>query len=334
MFHHKKTIANGDLVLVYIGRDNLKPIFIKEGEVLQTRYGVFPHDSMIGKPFGSQITSTKNVGYIYLLRPTPELWTVSLPHRTQIVYTPDSSYIVQRMNVVGGSRVIEAGTGSGSFTHAFSRTVGPQGRVFSYEFHEQRYEQAKQEFESHQLENTTLTHRDVCNDGFSIDAPVDAQMVFLDLPSPWEAITHLPEVIAKDQTVEICCFSPCIEQVVKTVEALQQYGWTGIELTEVQAKQWEARKEMVRELDDAIERLRDVKKRQKEGLDLKKLPPKRDANGEEKDRGYNPFGKGRRIQEGEDGFSWQNVSKTGPELKTHTSYLLFARQTPTLGAKV
>ncbi|KAG7749374.1 hypothetical protein KL912_001375 [Ogataea haglerorum] len=334
MFQHKKTIAEGDLVLAYIGRDNLKPIFVKKGDVLQTKYGNFPHTDMIGKPFGSQVTSAKNVGFIYLLLPTPELWTVSLPHRTQIVYTPDSSYIIQRMNVVGGSRVIEAGTGSGSFTHAFSRTVGPTGRVFSYEFHEQRYLQAKEEFESHKLENVTLTHRDVCSEGFDVDSEISAQMVFLDLPSPWEAIPHLSRVIAKDQTVGICCFSPCIEQVVKTVEALQECGWTAVEMTEVQARKWEARKEMVRELDDAIERLRDVKRRQKEGAELKKLPPKRDADGNEKDRGYNPFGKGKRIAEGDESFQWQNVSKTGPELKTHTSYLLFARQVPDLGAEV
>ncbi|RXG61073.1 hypothetical protein Avbf_18213, partial [Armadillidium vulgare] len=31
-------------------------------------------------------------GYAYVLYPTPELWTLTLPHRTQILYTPDISF--------------------------------------------------------------------------------------------------------------------------------------------------------------------------------------------------------------------------------------------------
>ncbi|GMF82150.1 unnamed protein product [[Candida] boidinii] len=120
----KKTIEEGDIALAFIGRDQIKSVVITKGQSVNTRYGVFPHESMIGLPYGSQITSSSGYGFIHILAPTPELWTVSLPHRTQIVYTPDSSYIIQRLNVTAGSRVIEAGTGSGSFSHSFARTVG------------------------------------------------------------------------------------------------------------------------------------------------------------------------------------------------------------------
>ena len=48
---------------------------------------------------------------------------MALPHRTQVVYTPDYSYILQRLKVRPGSRIIEAGAGSGSFTHASARAV-------------------------------------------------------------------------------------------------------------------------------------------------------------------------------------------------------------------
>ncbi|ODV84570.1 hypothetical protein CANARDRAFT_208289 [[Candida] arabinofermentans NRRL YB-2248] len=313
---YKDTIEENDLVLAFIGRENIKPIKIKLGESLNTRYGVFPHDSMIGLKYGSQIISPKGYGFIYLLYPTPELWTLSLPHRTQIVYTPDSSYIIQRLNVINGSRVIEAGTGSGSFSHSFARTIGEEGKLFSYEFHEPRFKQAKLEFEDHNLNNFIITNRDVCNDGFEIsnEPNINADIVFLDLPAPWEAIPHLKNVISNNKKVGICCFSPCIEQVVKTVESLQENGWIEIEMTSIMAKKWESRKEMVRKVDDALERLRDVMKRQKE----------------EKDYGFNPFGKGRRVMEGDSEFEWFEVSKTGPELKSHTSYLTFAYFVPTI----
>ena len=84
-----------------------------------------------------------NSGYVYLLRPSPELWTLSLPHRTQILYMPDISYITMRLNVRPGVKVIEAGTGSGSMTHSLSRAVGPRGTVRSFEYHQQRCEKAQ-----------------------------------------------------------------------------------------------------------------------------------------------------------------------------------------------
>ena len=82
-------------------------------------------------------------GYVNLLRPTPELWTLSLPHRTQILYLPDISFIVQRLGVRPGVTVVEAGTGSGSMTHSLSRAVGVRGLVRSFEYHEARYNAAK-----------------------------------------------------------------------------------------------------------------------------------------------------------------------------------------------
>lgn len=91
-------------------------------------------------------------GYVHLLRPTPELWTLSLPHRTQIVYLPDISFITNELRVRPGSRVIEAGTGSGSMSHSLARTIGfGEGseeewtsglKLFSFEYHATRYEKA------------------------------------------------------------------------------------------------------------------------------------------------------------------------------------------------
>lgn len=338
----KTKIEEGDFVMAYLSRTHIKPIIVKKGEKLNTRFGTFPHDSMIGLPYGSQLMTPKGRGFIYLLHPTPELWTMSLPHRTQIVYTPDSSYIVQRMGVIPGSRVIEAGTGSGSFTHAFVRTIAPTGKLFTYEFHKERYEQAVSEFKEHKLQEYLIcTNRDVCAEGFDIDGTkIDAEAVFLDLPSPWEAIPHLKSVITHETEARICCFSPCVEQVLKTVTALQENGWTKIEMTEVSSLLWESRKVMIRELDDAIKRLKDVKKRQLEGIEyMKQMAVKYGSNKQAKvhkprsknrDRGFNPFGKGFHIIEGDENYKWFDVSKEQKEIKTHTSYLTFAIHVPQL----
>lgn len=57
------------------------------------------------------------------------------------------------------------------------------------EFHQQRAEKAREEFREHGVEHlVTVTNQDVCKSGFGVSNIADA--VFLDIPSPWEAIGH------------------------------------------------------------------------------------------------------------------------------------------------
>jgi hypothetical protein len=62
------------------------PQFFRKGEeienVFQTNYGAFKVKDLIGKRFGTKVAMTR--GYGYVLHPTPELWTKTLPHRTQV----------------------------------------------------------------------------------------------------------------------------------------------------------------------------------------------------------------------------------------------------------
>lgn len=82
-----------------------------------------------------------------------------------------------------------AGTGSGSLSHAILRTIAPTGHLHTVEFHQQRAETAAQEFREHRVDHlVTVRNQDVCRDGFGVSGAADA--VFLDIPSPWEAVTH------------------------------------------------------------------------------------------------------------------------------------------------
>ncbi|KAI9018498.1 tRNA methyltransferase complex GCD14 subunit-domain-containing protein [Phycomyces nitens] len=209
----------------------MTPIVVTEDGDLNNRFGVFKHKDMVGKEFGSKMISNNYKGFIYLLHPTPELWTLVLPHRTQILYIADISFITTYLDMKPGARVIESGTGSGSFSHSIARTIAPTGKLFSFEYHLERATLAKQEFQDHGLGDLIqLEHRDVCKNGFGLVDTVNA--VFLDLPAPWEAIGSAKAAFKQHRTGKICTFSPCIEQVARTVTALNDHEFVEITMYE------------------------------------------------------------------------------------------------------
>lgn len=57
-----------------------------------------------------QILATNKQGHIFIMKFTPELWSVALSTRTQILYEADISAVMMWLDIKAGSIVIEAGT--------------------------------------------------------------------------------------------------------------------------------------------------------------------------------------------------------------------------------
>lgn len=114
----KEVIDEGDVVILYFSPNNMHSFEVtdkkvnKTGElvpnVFQTVYGALKVSSLIGQKYGSKIELSRGWGHV--LQPTPELWTLTLPHRTQIIYTPDISMIIYLLDLRPGSIVIETGS--------------------------------------------------------------------------------------------------------------------------------------------------------------------------------------------------------------------------------
>ncbi|CAB3233632.1 unnamed protein product [Arctia plantaginis] len=238
--NYQDKINEGDTVILYISNnlyaiDVQREIKNKKGElvdnVFQSPVGALKVRTLIGVDYGSRVELSKGWGHV--LQPTPELWSLTLPHRTQILYTPDISMILLQLDLVPGSVVIEAGTGSGSLTHALIRRVRPHGHVHTFDFHEHRAKLAQEEFEAHGLADfVSAKHRDVLADGFGEELKSKADAVFLDLPSPWIGVPHALAAI-KDQGGRFCSFSPCIEQVQRTCLTLEEHGFQEVSTMEV-----------------------------------------------------------------------------------------------------
>ncbi|KAI7845297.1 hypothetical protein COHA_001140 [Chlorella ohadii] len=239
-----RSIAEGDLVVVYEGYDNMKAVRVAANGNYNNKYGTFPHKDWLGRPYGSKAVAKKGGGWVLLLAPTPELWTAVLRHRTQILYVADISMVVARLELRPGAVVLESGTGSGSLTHSLARAVAPTGHVWTFEFHEQRAQMAAKEFEENGLGGlVTVTQRDIEEGGFPEEMHGRADGVFLDLPKPYKVVPSAARCIRADGM--FCAFSPCIEQVHRTCEALNANGFRDIRTMEILVRQHEVSRQML-----------------------------------------------------------------------------------------
>ncbi|KAI6673542.1 hypothetical protein NL676_001448 [Syzygium grande] len=216
----------------------MKAVNMCEGSVFQNRFVMFRHSNWIGLPFGSKVYSNKS-RYVYLLAPSPELWTLVLSHRTQILYITDISFVITYLEIVPGCLVLESGTGSGSLTTSLTRAVAPAGHVYTFDFHEQRAASAREDFERTGVSSmVTVLVRDIQGKGFPDELCGMSDAVFLDLPQPWLVIVSAAKMLKPDAT--LCSFSPCIEQVQRSCEALRM-NITDIRTFEVLLRTFEVR---------------------------------------------------------------------------------------------
>ncbi|VDN95115.1 unnamed protein product [Brugia pahangi] len=231
---NNEIIEEGDTVIVYVNYGTSYAVEVKRGLILTMRYGALKHEYLIGKRYGSRISAT--AGYVYVLRPNAEMWTRALLRRTQIIYTPDSALILMLLDIKPGSIVCECGTGSGSLSHALAMAIAPTGHLYTHDVEEPRVKQVELEMlkclQKHGLgEITTCVHQNVIKDGFSVENICDA--VFLDLPAPWIAIKHAKHALSRINGGRVVSFSPCIEQIQRTCNALQCEGFVQISTVEL-----------------------------------------------------------------------------------------------------
>ncbi|BHF67783.1 tRNA (adenine(58)-N(1))-methyltransferase catalytic subunit trmt61a [Sparganum proliferum] len=231
----RKTIASeGDTVIVSFGKNDTMIVKLLRDDTTQLKFGALKHNDVIGKPYGSRIKTSR--GHVHVLALDPTIWSASLPHRTQIIYPTDASMIVGRLDLVPGSRVMEAGTGSGALTHALAQAVWPTGCVRTFDFHQERVNRAKMEFEEHEIADIVQVEQlDVLTEGFpTVGSPYNpdgVHAVMIDFPEPWVVIPRLSDCFSTSGG-RICIFSPCIEQVQKSCDALRSSNFTDVEVME------------------------------------------------------------------------------------------------------
>jgi len=219
-------IVEGDYVLLYLDVRRTFMIKVEAGKTFHTHKGYIKFDDLIGKEFGSSFKGSLGVEFT-VLKPTLTDYIMKSARNTQITYPKDNALIVMFSGIGPGSQVVESGTGTGALTTALAHYVRPNGRIFSYDIREESPKTAEKNLKrSGLIDYVELKLKDVT---LGIDER-DVDAVVLDLAVPWLVVPHAYEALRPSGT--IVSFSPTIDQVVKTVEALKEHNFVCIETFE------------------------------------------------------------------------------------------------------
>ncbi len=219
-------IIESDYILLYLSQRKTYLVKVEAGKSFHTHKGFIKFDDLIGKDYGSCIPSSLGVEFI-ALKPLLRDYVMKSVRKTQITYPKDIALIVMFSGIGPGSRVVEAGTGTGALTTALAHYVKPDGRVYSYEIREEFLKTAEKNLKRAGLiDFVELKNKDVTA---GIDES-DVDAVILDLATPWLVVSHAYNALKPCRT--IVSFSPTIDQVVKTVEALMENGFVDMETVE------------------------------------------------------------------------------------------------------
>ncbi len=221
---------------------------LQPGLELQTHRGVLRHDDLIGLPWGSQVLS--HTGYPFLLlEPSTDDLVRHIRRSTQIIYPKDASYILLKMAIRPGRRVIEAGTGSGGLTLTLAQAVMPTGRVYSYEVRPEMQQLAIRNLSRLGLDAyVEFKLRDIA-EGFD-ERDVDA--LFLDLRTPWDYLEQATEALAGGGFFG--CLVPTANQVIRLLQALEsgRYPLGMVEVEELLLRPYKAVAERFRPQDRIV----------------------------------------------------------------------------------
>lgn len=233
----------GERALLLDDRGRRFLVRLQPGGTFHFHGGAVPHDLIIGSPEGTIVHSTTGAS-LRCLRPRLADFVLKMPRGAQVVYPKDIGAILVEADIGPGTRVLEAGTGSGALTIGLCRATGPEGGVSSYELRPDFHERATANVEAFfgkvpaWLDLRLGDVREVAGTGERFDR------VVLDLPEPWAVLPEVGAVLTPGGI--LCTYLPTVNQVQEAALAMRSSGYDEVNTLEVLVRFWHVTERSVR----------------------------------------------------------------------------------------
>ncbi len=220
-------VKEGDLVQLHGSTHKNHLLVLKTGEVFMTHRGVIKHDDIIGQPWGVRLESHSGHPF-FVLQPGLTDLVQAIKRTTQIMYPKDIGYIVLRLGVGPGKRVLECGGGSGGLTTVLAYLIGDTGCVYSYERNPEVQQLARKNLRLFGLEQRVEFTVGDAHEGFE-ERNLDA--IFLDLPNPYDYLDQVRASLKGGG--QFATLLPTMNQVELTLRALSHSNFAFIDVCEI-----------------------------------------------------------------------------------------------------
>lgn len=211
---------DGDRVQLTDEKGKLYSFFLQSGNQWHSHKGWINHDEIIGKPEGVVVHSNSGTPY-QALRPLLNDYVLSMSRGATIIYPKDSAMIIGFADIFPGSKVLEAGAGSGALSISLLRAVGREGGLVSYEerpdFLAIAQENVRNYFGS--LPETWTLKLGRVEEG-RFDGSFDR--VIFDMLAPWDVLETAAKALKPGGV--LCCYVATTTQLSRTAEAIKENG--------------------------------------------------------------------------------------------------------------
>lgn len=158
----------------------------------------------------------------------PTLFALTAKRKAQIIQPADASYILFRLGIKSGSRVLESGIGSGVLSSYILWSIGSEGRLVSVDRDAESIELARSNLAKFfDLSNWNGVVDDV-KEVSNID---EMDAVFLDIPDPYDAVDNVKRFLRNGGM--LATYSPTFNQTERTVIQMKKSNMVVLETTEI-----------------------------------------------------------------------------------------------------
>ena len=231
-------LGAGERVLLVDPRGRRYLVTLVAGSSFHTHAGIVRHDDLIGAEEGATVAASTGRRFL-ALRPTLAEVVLKMPRGAQVIYPKDLGAILLAADIGPGTRVLEAGVGSGALSMAMVRAGAD---VLGYELRADFAERARANVRAYLGPRApyTVEERDVYE---GIDA-AGLDRVVLDLPEPWRVVPHAAKALRPGGI--LFSYLPSITQVVDLRVALERHGFALAETSELLRRTWHIEARSVR----------------------------------------------------------------------------------------
>ena len=175
------------------------------------------------------------------------------------MYPKEIGYVLLKLGIGPGIRVVEAGTGSGGLTLALAWHVGPTGRVYTFERRSEFSALAEENLASVGLTDRVSRFCHDIADGFlpegaipgdPLTDPTGADALFLDVRTPWDYLDAAADIICPGAPVGFLL--PTVNQISDLLAAMEDSPFEDVEVMEIFVRRYKPVPERLRPEDRMV----------------------------------------------------------------------------------